>query len=61
MLRGLQLIGVAERQVTDLTANSSITHEPATPSLLMRGMSVSEESASDARGMAADPEEAKED
>jgi hypothetical protein len=34
-----------ERQVTELHANSAITHEPATPSQLLRSESVSEESA----------------
>lgn len=41
MLR--QRIRELERQVTDLHANASITHEPATPSLLLRSQSVSEE------------------
>lgn len=40
MLR--QRIRELERQVTDLTANSSITREPATPSHLTRGVAVSE-------------------
>lgn len=35
----------AERQVTELHANSAITHEPATPSQLMRSTSVSEDRA----------------
>jgi len=32
-----------ERQVSELLGNSSITHEPATPSHLLRSQSVSEE------------------
>lgn len=33
----------AERQISELHANSAITHEPATPSNLTRSQSVSEE------------------
>jgi hypothetical protein len=32
-----------ERQVSELHANSAITHEPVTPSQLLRSESVSEE------------------
>jgi len=41
MLR--QRIRELERQVSELHANSSITHEPATPSRLLRSTSVSED------------------
>jgi len=41
MLR--QRIRELERQVSELHANSTITHEPATPSQLLRSESVSEE------------------
>ncbi|KAF8863264.1 hypothetical protein BDZ45DRAFT_584367 [Acephala macrosclerotiorum] len=43
MLR--QRIRELERQVSELHVNSAITHEPATPSTLLRSESVSEESA----------------
>jgi len=45
VVQGLMLTENPERQVTDLTANSSITREPATPSHLTRGVAVSEETA----------------
>lgn len=37
------LIIETERHVAELNANSSITHEPITPSHLLRSTSVSEE------------------
>lgn len=47
--------------MSDLTANSSITHEPATHSHLTRGQSVSEEVPPDVRGIVTGSEDAKED
>lgn len=38
-----EVLTIPERQVTELHANSAITHEPATPSHLLRSTSVSEE------------------
>ena len=49
-----------ERQVTDLQANSAVTHEPATPSQLLRSTSLSEESAS-LRETPSGADESKED
>jgi hypothetical protein len=43
MLR--QRIRELERQVTDLHANSAITHEPSTPSHLLRSASASDDQA----------------
>ena len=41
--RHQKLTAKEERQVSELHANSAITHEPATPSQLLRSESVSEE------------------
>jgi hypothetical protein len=49
-----------ERQVGEMTANSSVTHEPATPSHLTRGMSVSEMVPPDIAASTTRSEEAKE-
>lgn len=38
-----RLTTVTERQVSELHVNSSITHEPATPSQLLRSESISEQ------------------
>jgi hypothetical protein len=50
MLR--QRIRELERQVSELHANSAVTHEPATPSHLLRSESVSEETAPAIQGVA---------
>jgi hypothetical protein len=59
MLR--QRIRELERQVADLHANSSITHEPATPSQLLRSTSVSEEGSHPIPEIAGSLEERKEE
>jgi len=59
MLR--QRIRELERQVTDLHANSAITHEPATPSHLLRSTSVSEQTLPVVSGASAGAEEPKEE
>jgi hypothetical protein len=59
--RTLLLTDPEERQVTDLTANSSITHEPATSSNLTRATSVSEEARPDLRAVATASEDAKDE
>ena len=51
----------SERQVSDLTANSAITHEPATPSQLTRSTSISDEVHRAVPGVAAGTEEAKDE
>jgi cell division septum initiation protein DivIVA len=51
MLR--QRIRELERQISEMHVNSSITHEPATPSRLMRSESLSEESLAQAQRTAA--------
>jgi hypothetical protein len=43
LARHQKLTAQEERQVSELHANSAITHEPATPSQLLRSESVSEE------------------
>jgi hypothetical protein len=39
----MRLISILERQVNEMHANASITHEPALPSHLLRSESVSED------------------
>ena len=56
----ISLMANVERQVSELHANSAITHEPATPSQLLRSTSVSEESAS-LRETTSSAEDAKEE
>ena len=47
--------------MSDLTANSAITHEPATPSHLTRSTSISEEARQVVPGVATGSEEVKDE
>ena len=57
----LHINDTIERQVTELHANSALTHEPASPSNLLRSMSASEESAAPISARPSGTEDVKEE